>query len=539
MSVSREPNGRDRLGQVLVLVCLNLVVLMIFTAFVIDVGSMYLERRQDVAAADSAVTAGAARLIIRTTASKDVVGRDAVAMARVNLRVPPSVGRWNDLFAGCTDPNRNLTEYPDGDNYRPTLSDGRPTDCVHFNVTFTRIRVRIPDQVVPTTFARVVGVNSLQTFAESEARITPGWIGAKGIPLAINPSQGTPTDLLCIRRDRACSGPTNQATRILDAPLFANPQSCGSMFHPPQPGDATPNLDPTLGDRVAENAAIGLDHTVVVWDGVAADRRGDDCGPLGAPRAPTPMPNWLFAHEYDNLAGRAPAAVQQFIGGFADGLVFGKGGAAFRAGDPRPRLERYPAGWTQTRSLTDGAGSYVVDDRPLWDYIGTGRLPTSCGRGSFDLSNPSDPNNTGPTIGHMVRCLRDWNSSFDAIFTADSDNDGKPDIQFSPRAGIVPLVGGCPNNCGDYPPVPITGFQVAFIQTLYMSSDPAGSCPCTEYNPGVDLTGRVLDNGPIDVTGMEPVGIAVFRIFDGMLPDSARPEPEGGFPGGSGISITH
>ncbi|HEY6057951.1 MAG TPA: Tad domain-containing protein [Candidatus Limnocylindrales bacterium] len=536
MTTSRR---RAERGQVIALAALFMVVLLLFAAVVIDSGRLYLEHRQDVAGADAGVLAGAARLLVKTTLNKDQVGQDAVEVARQNITPVPSVTVWNDLFAVCTDSDRDMTLYPAGNNFRPKLGDGRYTDCVHFNPSFTKMRIRLPDQIVSTSFARLAGIPTMRTNAVAEAVIGAPLIGSRTLPIAILPGQGNANDLLCFRLDKQNCGsvPGNQGARILDAPLFSGApstlrtdQNCGSM-NSTTSGTSTssPTSDSTIGTRAVGNAAMGTDHPIVVFNTSSGARRYDDCGAAAAPptlRTPTDLPNYVWATQFDSLplTGARP-----FITGVGQGLAFSSP-TAFPDG-AGPRLHRFPTGgnWSAwpTRDLTTGSGVYTVDDRPLWDFIrpNATNIPAICARSSFNTINPSDPDNTGPTMGHMVNCLKAWNSSNAALFDYQTTGagtytscvaTGDPcDIQYSPRAGIVPVVGAPEGN--NYPASPITGFQVAFLQTLYFSGG------TLTYSAGTAPTGT----GTIT----DLFGLGAFAIQDLMLPPQARPQPPNSLPG--------
>ena len=313
MSLTSQRRRRDEHGQVVVIFALFLVVLVLFAAVVFDAGALYLEQRQDVAAADAGALAGGTQLLVKTTLNKDQVGRDAVETARLNLRPVPNKTAWYNLFVGCTDGARDTTLYPGGPNFQPILADGAntaTTQCVQFNRSFTKIRIRIPDQILSTSFSRVVGINTMRTYAVAEATISQPQLGSRVMPFAIQ-LQGTAGDLLCFRLDRTNCGnvPNNQGLRVLDAPLFSGGPAtlttalnCGSMFGG---SDSTPNLDMTTDDRAASNAAMGLDHPIVVRTTGQA-KRGDDCGPAGSGlRTPTPLPNWVYATQFDSLSSSA------------------------------------------------------------------------------------------------------------------------------------------------------------------------------------------------------------------------------------------
>ena len=545
MSVTRHRRGRDERGQVVVIFAIFLVVLVLFAAVVFDAGALYLEQRQDVAAADAGVLAGGTKLLVRTTLNKNQVGQDAIETARLNLRPAPSVAAWNTLFAGCTDGARDTTIYPSGNTFRPQLSDNVTyTDCVHFNVSFTKIRIRIPDQVLTTTFSRLAGINTMRTYAVAEATITQPLIGSKVMPFTIQPGQGNDGDLLCFRLDKTNCGnvPDNQGLRVLDGPVFGGgpstlrtDQNCGSMF---SGSDSSPDTDMTTDDRAALNGAMGLDHPIVVRTS-GQPKRGDDCGaPANPPalRTPVDLPNWVYATQMDNLVSQSFTGAQRLIDGMGQGLAFSATNAFPDSGGPRfyrfPKGGSWPATWP-SRVLTKGAGSYTVDDRPLWDFIrpnATG-IPAVCARATFNAIDPSDPNNTGPTIGHMANCLKAWIGGpqttplFDyqttgpGTYTSCATSGEACDIQFSARAGVLPDT-GVPGNT-NYPPSPITAFQMAFIQIIYTSADALGKCPCVEYSAGNAPTGTITNL----------VGLGGFGIKDLMVPQQARPQPTSSLPG--------
>ena len=544
MSVTRHRRGRDERGQVVVIFAIFLVVLVLFAAVVFDAGALYLEQRQDVAAADAGVLAGGTKLLIRTTLNKDQIGRDAVETARLNLRPAPSTTAWDTLFAGCTDGARDTALYPSGNSFRPILVNGSYTDCVHFNVSFTKIRIRIPDQILTTSFSRLAGINTMRTYAVAEATISQPQVSNRVMPFSTlsPPGAGTQGDLLCFVLDGQNCGnyPTNQGIRVLDAPLFGGAPAtlttalnCGSMY---SATDSTPNADMTTDDRAAANAALGVDHPLLVKG--SEPKRGDDCGAAGGGlRIPTPLPNTIYATQFPNLANVSPTGARRMIDGLAQGLAFS--GATTFSDANGPRFYRFPKGaaWPTTwpsRVIVKGGTNYTVDDRPLWDFIrpnATG-IPATCARSGFVTVNPSDPDNTGPTIGHMANCLNAWINGgystplFDyqttgpGTYTSCVTTGAPCDIQFSTRAGVVPVVTPAGGG-GNFPPSVIDNFQMAFIQILFTSADANRACPCVEYSAGAAPTGAIV----------EIAGIGGFGLKDLMLPAQARPQPTNSLPG--------
>jgi len=383
---------------------------------------------------------------------------------------PPTVPEWDAMFAACVDDGDDPAEFIP---LEPILLSGDPTDCVSFNISFTRIRVELPDQAVPTTFARVIGIDSLTTSAAAEVfvNVPPS---RRGIPFAMTPGGGSDTDIRCVRLDTGCSGPTNQDVAIIDAPQVGNPvlgttRSCGRFWSVPQI-DGQPNSDATLGPRVRINAAMGFDHTIVVYDG--GTLRTDDFGAWNSDCSlgtHTPLPNALFAVEIDNLIGQFGSATAiTYMNGVYEGLVWGSG---FPDG-PLPRLRRDMN--TEQRTITNTpGGDKTIDDRPLWTYIGSGTIPGECAATKFVAS---------PTIQQMRNCLADWSPADGFLFDADRDGDGEFDIITSPRAGGFPTMGSEVGS-QNYKARRLVSFEMGFINTMYFGT---GTSVSVEYSAGDD-----------------------------------------------------
>src|SRR5438128_5954524 len=90
---------REESGVTLVLFALLLVALSVLVAFVVDLGPVYTERRQDQSGADGAALAGAQAVRAGQSLSGAVM-----AVARANLRTQYSGAQCTTLRQGCTDP---------------------------------------------------------------------------------------------------------------------------------------------------------------------------------------------------------------------------------------------------------------------------------------------------------------------------------------------------------------------------------------------------------------------------------------------------
>lgn len=160
--------GRQRLegerGSVIVLVALSMVVLLGFTALVVDLGNGRQKRRQVQSAADASSLAGAQEFMAfpspPTTSSWDKVATTVREFAQHNADVPTA--DWGS----CTDSNIGT--------YTVIPSSIAVGSCVSVDsvVTPTRLRVKIPTRTLQTSFARVLGVNSVAVRGEAIAQIS-------------------------------------------------------------------------------------------------------------------------------------------------------------------------------------------------------------------------------------------------------------------------------------------------------------------------------------------------------------------------------
>jgi hypothetical protein len=458
----------------MVLYSLTIAMVLMMVAFVMDLGPLYGERRQDQTAADAAALAGIQVL----PQGKDVAAQNAMAVARSNLGQTYSDTEWSALWSGCADPERNATSYP---------VTAAASACISFNPAFTRMRVRLPDQLVKVSFAKAFGITQLRTHAVAEAQIAPP-AGGGVMPLAADNFISDPKNQICLAAGSGCDGDNSDSLLAVDSPqLTTTPQTCRPTSY---------------AGRIEANIAMGLDHFVVPWAGTLDAARDDDCGTQQANRV------------YKAGSG----GVSSFLVGMRKGLITGPldtgSNNVYPDGLPA-RLQRIPsvAGWP-TRNLIYNGATIALDNRPLWEFIPPGTpagVPSACYR-----ANVVDETT-------MEACLNTYyTGGFTApVFTQHSSGTppGLYDIQLSPRVSFVPVVNSptlgapnppaCTSSLG--PPASssctVNAFKVIYVETVYLTAaDDAGPV----FRPGEGGTST------LSMTSFD--GISALKIFDKMLP---------------------
>lgn len=438
-------------GAVLVFTVILLVVLLGMSALVVDLGYARSQRRQVQTAADAAALAGAQMLPNPTAAEAE-----AKAYALDNL----SDGNHN--WGACTD------------NSLARLSS---TQCISFNASYTRIRVRTPIQSYATSFARIFGDNSMQTRTLAEARIVnPTNNGL----LPFNMFSGFGTGEACLDSGggggavEPCTGPTSGNFGFLDFHLYGNEDQ----------GTTASCANGGQNQRLDDNIAMGADHDYTRHATGSGSGANDDCI--------TPGPNKVAQGTGNGSA---------FDGGMRTGSSFPDGKSA--------RLQR------GTYSKVS-VGGYQLDNKPLWEFISNSDnsgVPASCRRATFDVRVTGTPP-AGVTrqvwlhralsqcffeyacgkadlwAGNIVgKPAADWNNCAGTragtgvapcngapctatLFTANTATE-EPidlyDIQLSPRFVYVPQVWAagvtCPGGSGTYCYY-VKQFRAVFLQRL-------------------------------------------------------------------------
>ncbi|MGH8929011.1 MAG: hypothetical protein ACRDWH_11710, partial [Acidimicrobiia bacterium] len=260
-------------GASALLVALAMVLLLGMAALAIDIGFGLTERRSDVASADVSVMAGA----LDTINGEQQVIVEALDFAEINLPTAYNPAGWQALWEGCVDPasERNFGPYnfvalnPGSLGWTPS----QPTDwCISLDPAHSLLRVRIPDQQVPTRFARVIGATQFTTHAAAVARLqarAPGGILPFGLPSGVGGG-----DHICLS-----SGPTGNAADPCEGSITGNfgtikaVQFGNDFLNTIENCTASP-----LANTLAQNIATGIDHLIVTdSDGLVAGEVRDVC----------------------------------------------------------------------------------------------------------------------------------------------------------------------------------------------------------------------------------------------------------------------
>jgi len=428
---------RDR-GAAMVLFGMTLTVLMAMSAFAVDVGMLFAERRENQSAADTGALAGALDLPSGVATASEA----AAAIVRENLDTSYSDLEWAAAWADCTD---------DGALTFTGEVLGSPTPCISTDGLGV-FRVVVPDQAVPTAFASAVGFDSFTSSATAETELVIRGVGGV-LPFALLGSAPS-GDIVCLRSSTngqaiaPCTGTASGNFGALEVPVWGN-AALGT--------ETLPCHQTSKSDELLVNISVGVDHFLRIWDGTTVL---DTCAePFG--------PNTL-------------STFQGISGGLFEGMITGDvvEGVAFPG-----RLTR---GSTSKISLVHNSGTYGVDNVPLWEYIGAGKagsVPADCTRESFatTLSNAG----FAAAETQLAQCLLDYEAgagAYETLFDHDADDDGDPDIVNSPRFAIVPqfIETGFPN--GNSGSMRIAGYRAVFVQGLYFGCS-GGGCS-TIHTPG-------------------------------------------------------
>ncbi len=332
-------------GATALLVALAMVVLMGIAAIAVDAGLGWNERRQDQTAADTAVMAGALDFAF---------GEQAIAegvLEYVWRNLPSATGAswetdvaYRDTFRACTDPEAATLGLSLSPVTEPNNSgsggvwDGSTTlPCISVSpLGYTRVRV--PDQIVATTFGRAIGVDSLQTNAAAVALIAGrGRLGVLPFGLGSGVSGG---DQICLSSaptglaEDPCVGAAAGNFGTLKLPIWGNPdvgttQNCNSA---------------PLNGALAINIAVGADHVIFLAPDISdAVEVRDDAAACAA--------RTFGVNALDTDTG--------FPSGTESGLVGPLPGAAPASAVPR----------LLNSSDTISLFGRNIDDKPLWEYL--------------------------------------------------------------------------------------------------------------------------------------------------------------------------
>jgi Flp pilus assembly protein TadG len=464
---ARLPTARgDERGAVFVFTALMMVVLLGFAALTVDVGFAYQQQRQVQNGADAAALGAAQDLPDLTSTASD-----AESLTSSNL--PHGTFPWSS----CTDSSSLAVV-------------DQTTGCVSYDSSFTRVRVRVPTQSLPTFFGRVIGVNNFSTWAGATARVVTAGFGSIE-PFAL--FSGFNAGLACLKqgpsghRIASCDDPSTGNFNLLDITQYGNatlntPTRCGNSFE---------------RDRAIDNIAIGADHMFTVYNGTELD---DMCG--------QPGPNTI------------PPRTGNDVTAFDTGLVHGGSSDTSDGGGARLTRGQY------LKTEVMGAN---LDNTPLWQFIPEQHLndvPDSCQRSVFDHLVAITPVALQQVTlqAQLETCMTDYESAdYDGIvFGAKTHPFGKSvpvdlyDIQYSPRFAYVPQFVQSIPPTGTSSNLNIASFRVIYMEDVYAGCN--NSC-------AVDFAPGPWNTSAIGSSNQNAEAMTAWVIPNGMLPVILRGNP--------------
>lgn len=460
-----DAGRRPDRGATLPMFAICLAVLMAFSAFAVDLGLLYSERRDAQTAADTGALGGALDLANGMSTASEATA----SLIRSNLSTPYTDAEWTALWSACNDSGAL--------RFTGTVL-GTSTNCISFD-GLGLYRVVVPDQQVEAAFASVLGFTQFSAGAFAEVELTINGVGGV-LPFAVlasAPSGG----LICMRSATngqaipPCTGSASGNFGALEVAQWGNPAY------------GTENISCNLNksDQLTVNLSVGIDHFITPYSGTEVI---DTCAkPFG--------PNTLNTF-------------QGISGGLWEGMVIGDWvqGSYFPG-----RLTR---GASTPQEIRQQGASYYVDDTPLWEYIGYGKsgsVPASCTRESFDATVAGSGHAAAET--QMETCFADYQagSGYVPLFDIDADGDNNPDIVESARYGAVPQFWETAFPGGNSGNLHIKSFRAVFLNGLYMGCN--GNSCSTVYTPG-NAGGTI--NAP---NGSSPLD----QITGYLLPDETLP----------------
>jgi len=511
MARTRRAEGEK--GLVIVFTALLLIVLMIFAALALDLGSLYNARRNDQNAADTAALGGVQNL----SSSDTVLANEVKHLAHETIGVTLTAAEWNSCGT-ITDP----------DGVDTPLSGA---NCITVNTGRTQLQVRIPTRAMSSIFGRAAGFESFDHDAFAIAGLASTGFGSV-LPFGMPAGVGGGDGYACIKSgsDGTTVEPCQSSSGnfgYVDFGQFGNTDvnsgaaDCGNGGQRP---------------RSANNMAVGVDHDLSKY-GSAPHNTTEVIDTVACAANPqTERPNSM-----DTMTGNT------VVQALAPGIAFGTG---FSDGGPG-RLARTNPLLFDGSGTTRSVGGTNLDDNPLWEFIPTtfpagASVPASCQKSVFTAVYGGTLTGLPSSVSALLtpkqrpermrlllqRCFTHYNGQSwtangaiagagdptdcpssgctDPVFSRNSVSTDEPDlydIQYTPRFGYVPqLTTGFPNGNAT---VHIQTFRAIFFQRLLGACN--GNACDTDFEPGL----------AIDQSGspQQAEAITAFVFDENMLPN--------------------
>lgn len=478
---SRESSER---GASLVLITASMLLLIGFAALALDAAGLgFNERRQHQSAADVGSLAAVQFAVPRSLGNAACGGYSGATLARCNGAVEaievanatlddPSLADWSDA-SRCATPPVGFTTSP-------------ISNCVAFLTGNQRAWVHIPLVDKPTTFAGVIGFNSIGVTAEAIAGTSIGTPGAV-LPFLL-PGNAAGTDYNCLK-----SAGTPNFGECADLPSTGNFGTMDFFLYGNADFGYTSRCSGDENGRFAANLARGIDHPLGIHP------TGAGSGKLDQANCPE------FSAEPD-MARAQPGVGSQ--ASFEAGMLYG--GTAYSATPYDGRLE--DASGYQVRNSQGPNAAVILNNEPLWNYLLADPPGTACD----GVDTPAE----------MLNCIAWAKSTSTVVFKSGTDG-----LVTAQRYGWTPAVWeddfGTPST--DYH---IKGYTPVYLDTTLFGCN-SNRCNII-HTPGVSDNGSCPNNpASIRITCGTPgagsnnlLGATAYILSADIVPDEAKtPSP--------------
>jgi hypothetical protein len=434
---------KNERGAVAVFLALTMLLLIGVAAVALDLARGWNERRIDQTAADLAAVAGA----LSYDTNQATIADEVMSSVSANLANPPSATEWQD----CVGP-------PPSGFAAINHSTLGQIECIGINPSF--LWVKLPERSVETTFAKVIGFDTITTGAEATVTLLSGG-GSGALPFAIRGNSGSGE--VCLdtgtsgHAEEPCTGSESGKFGNIAPPLFGN-EALGTS---PECAHQT-----SANNYVADSIAMGIDH--VLWPFDEAFWIATGWNPDDAPHKQSVIDDTNTQLDECVDTGGSVAAPADGIpintvwvdtgnsmkADVTEGMMTGTN---FADGDDA-RLTRS----SNTRSVQ----GYALDNNALWKYLGAASSGT----------NPEDSHFITECDGPTIRALATIDEKNEAmrLCLESYPTSGGPQI-FSDAILESPRLGAAPrlwyNNLGGgLKPHPIQTFDLVFIHGLWFKN---------------------------------------------------------------------
>ena len=479
-------------GASAVLLAFALFLLLSVLAVALDISSAFNERNQNQNAGDNGVMAGALEKAVGTPNDQLIV-TNALAIAQANLTAQFPGGAndpaWIAMWRNCVD-SGNPGWIPLAEP--AAWGGGGSLDCV--SQTTSLLRIRVPDQLVETTFGKVLGADALVTNAVAIAKVALSSNAPPVVPFGVN--AGASPGEYCLSSASTgtahppCTGSQTGAFGPVISPLFADfgthaPQCAGNTIR-----------------WFERNLVWGLDHRLVewphhgtvgvgsAWPGQAAldalpDVNRDACV-LDPDGNPTPVNGIPLNTVLVDTGFPDP--------GLTNALV------SDQTFDGRPSRLQQPT--TATRPLMNQAEVWEIDNVGPWTFLTNASPNPDCHQSSYTGLSTDQKTDmfeaclSDPAAGEILSSTITSSPRF--VWAPEYVYDSPPGAKFNPIRGFRPMfLGGVWLNC----------------------PNPASGMPCgVVFFPDGEVTGELCD-------GVFPTckKVKVDQLSSWLLPNTSLP----------------